>query len=85
MLILSDHLVIFGSKIEQKCNILIDLHTVSSNGRVQYSEVIELLQKDRNMVTKYMSITTVCNKSLALSATHQVYARKYSGDEFSTM
>ena len=60
-------------------------YTVSSMGKVIYSEVITFLQKDPNTIEKYTSITTLCNKSLRLSRNHLVYTRRYSSDEFNAM
>ena len=78
-------LTLLTTNIAQICILFIVLYTVSSIGKVTYSEVITFLQSEPIMVAKYMSITTSCNKSLALSGNHLVYARKYSTDELNTM
>ena len=78
-------LTLLTTNIEQICILFIILYTVSSNGNVTYSKVMTFLQSDPNIVAKYMSITTSCNKSLTLSGNHLVYARKYSTNEFNTM
>ena len=58
---------------------------VSSDGSVKYSDVRTFMRKDHNVITKYLSITTYCNKTLTLSPNHLVYARKVSSDEFNPM
>ena len=59
--------------------------TVSSTGSVKYSDVRTFMKKDHNAMTKYLLITTYCNKTLTLSPNHLVYARKYTSDEFIPM
>ena len=58
---------------------------VSSTGKMVSSEVKTLLKKDPLVIAKYLSITTLHNKSLTLSADHLVYARKCDNEEFNAM
>ena len=66
------------------CYKIIDF-TVTSTGSVKYSDVRAFMKKDHNTITKYLSITTDCNKTLTLSPNHLVYARKGSREEFNPM
>ena len=65
--------------------ILLFFDTVSPTGEVTYSEVIAFLKKQPNMITQYKSITTICNKTLALTGNHLVYARKGFASQFDMM
>ena len=58
--------------------------TIVSDGTVIYSEVKAFLKKQENVITQYKSITTM-NKTLTLSADHQVYVRKRLDDKFYPM
>ena len=60
-------------------------NVVSSTGRMAYSEVKTFLKKDQLMIAKYLSITTLHNETLTLSADHLVYARTYLSNGFSPM
>ena len=50
-----------------------------------YSEVRTFLKRDPLVIVKYLSIATLYNKSLTLSADHLVYARKFANEEFNAM
>ena len=59
--------------------------TVLSTGGVKYSEVRTFMKKNHNAVMKYVSITTLCNRTLTLSPDHLVYVRKGCSDDFNPM
>ena len=76
-----DHL----TNLKSKCisiTMLLVYYAVSSTGSVTYSEVKTFLEKDPTVVKQYQAITTLCNESLILSGNHNVFARKYSSEEF---
>ena len=50
-----------------------------------FSEVRMFLQKEPDVLAKYLSIETSCNESLKLSGNHLVYTRKYGNDVFKPM
>ena len=52
---------------------------------MKYTEVRTFLEKKHNAVMEYLSITTVCNKTLTISPNHLPYARKGGSDEFNPM
>ena len=61
------------------------IYPVSSDGRVKYSDVRAFLDKDETTIGHYMSITTVTNNTIALSANHLIYANKNINDKFIPM
>ena len=60
-------------------------HSVSSEGRLQYSEVRTFLQKQDSVIGVYRSITTSGNSTISLSGNHLIHAKKISNDKFTPM
>ena len=58
------------------------LHPVSRNGGVVQSEVKSFLMKEKTVTSIYKSITTALNKTITLSGSHLIYARRLSTDHF---
>ena len=55
---------------------------VSPRGKLTYSQLVKFLQKAPNMIAEYLSITTIGNKTLTLSTSHLMFARKNDNSEF---
>ena len=58
---------------------------VSSEGRLQHSEVRTFLRKEESVIALYRSITTSGNNTISLSGNHLIHARKISNDKFTPM
>ena len=61
------------------------LFTVSSEGKLSYSEVSTFVDKVETTMGQYMSITTSLNKTIALTKKHGLYAKKNYNDKFTPM
>ena len=55
---------------------------MSPTGKLTYSQIVKFLQKAPNMITEYLSITTIGNKTLTLSTSHLMFARENDKSEF---
>ena len=60
-------------------------HSVSSGGKLRYSEVKAFLQKKDSVSVVYKLIKTSVNSSIHLSENHLIYARKDRNDKFIPM
>ena len=60
-------------------------HSVSSGGKLRYSEVKAFLQKKDSMSAVYKLIKTSVNSSIHLSENHLIYARKGRNNKFIPM
>ena len=58
---------------------------VSSDGAVIHDEVTSFLNKQPDIISKYVLIKTFSNETLTLSESHRIYARKTSAEKFNSM
>ena len=58
---------------------------VSSDGRITYSEIQTFMEKEHVMSIKYKSMATSLNKTISLTGSHLIYARKNVMDKFFPM
>ena len=58
------------------------LLTVSTDGKIQYSEVRTFMEKQLAVATTFLSVTTSENKTIDVTGNHFLYARKIFTDSF---
>ena len=60
-------------------------HAVSSGGIAGYGEVTAFMKNQQTVTAIYKSITTAGNRTISLSGSHLIYAKRHAADKFNPM